>query len=147
MNICLRGPDWLNWVNAELSPLIFVAAFCCCVVVAFTYVSSFHRNIHKSHDGACEHGPPVCVCPRILLPVCGINGVTYSNQCEMECRYFTVNVFVWVIVESCCVLNGKSFGVGTQQKTTNQPPPHPTTKVYIIKHTYSAASMILLLLN
>ena len=33
------------------------------------------------------------------------------------------------------------------KKTTNQPPPHPTTKVYIVKHTYSAASMILTLLK
>ena len=123
--ICLRGPDWLNWVNAELFPLNFVVAFCC-VVVAFTYVSSFHRNIHKSHDGACEHGPPVCVCPRILLPVCGINGVTYSNQCEMECRY--LNVFVWAIVESCCVLNGKSIGVGTQQKNNQSTPSPPHHK-------------------
>lgn len=27
----------------------------------------------------------LCVCPRILMPVCASNGKTYSNECEFNC--------------------------------------------------------------
>lgn len=26
-----------------------------------------------------------CACPKIYIPLCGDNGVTYANECEMNC--------------------------------------------------------------
>ncbi len=40
-------------------------------------------------DGMCQL-PMGCLCERIYAPVCGVDGMTYSNQCEADC----VNVAV-----------------------------------------------------
>lgn len=32
------------------------------------------------------NGKALCICPRILNPVCGSNGKTYSNECMFRCQ-------------------------------------------------------------
>lgn len=85
-------------------------------------------GVPKSYDGYCVEGADlfdynlrqgsqdnrVCNCPMTYLPVCGINNITYINECELNCagvkkasnRACGDNVDV----ESACRKNSKRLG-------------------------------------
>lgn len=43
-----------------------------------------------------------CVCARNLNPVCGSDGITYSNVCKLDCEKYTVNSSLTKVSDGPC---------------------------------------------
>jgi coxsackievirus/adenovirus receptor len=53
------------------------------------------KNLTKSSNGPCNNtnrNDCVGICPALYSPVCGSNGVTYSNDCELQLAATCANV-------------------------------------------------------
>lgn len=50
-------------------------------ILVILAVSAQEKEMEKETEK-----PQVCVCPYNYYPVCGNDGVTYSNKCEFNCE-------------------------------------------------------------
>lgn len=74
-------------VNAKLSKRYFERRVLPIRTTDCAHACIAHRNVSKAHDGECATHTNTCICPRIYQPVCGQDGHTYENQCQMDCRW------------------------------------------------------------
>ncbi|GAB6028860.1 hypothetical protein CHUAL_004669 [Chamberlinius hualienensis] len=47
--------------------------------------SLFFYNGTSAQDGNVGRYPGGCVCPSSSNPVCGTDGITYRNKCQLDC--------------------------------------------------------------
>lgn len=54
-----------------------ISLFLVCIVRCYVLVVDVILNI--------ESKSTECACPKIYIPLCGEDGVTYDNECTMNC--------------------------------------------------------------
>ncbi|CAL8103030.1 unnamed protein product [Calicophoron daubneyi] len=70
------------------------------------------------HCQVDTHGQPNCVCPdpcpRVIAPVCGSDGVTYDNHCELERTACLKMREIWVVYAGQCSAEPQCQALGLQ---------------------------------
>lgn len=56
---------------------VYRKIFLVCIVICHFLVVHVILNIESKSTG--------CACPRVYIPLCGEDGITYDNECTMNC--------------------------------------------------------------
>lgn len=71
-------------MNINYKSIILIGVIVLLVILALSWKSEYNPFSPAEENQPQENQEEQVVCPMIYSPVCGINGVTYSNSCFAE---------------------------------------------------------------